>query len=256
MYLYTRTPRYAQKFQWPVIFLSFFFPPPKTVSSICYAHRFMGIKEIHGIYKYSMFSKTQNQILVNTHIKVKSKYSTQTTRIRNKNQMGRKQAHPRPLSGPKVNTWKKPQSLQAEWSRSNSEPMESPWSKQWRSMTGTDWSQMSAAAAAAAAIWRSCWLCTYRGGTLVMGSLTSSLTLGTIIDFPNTTWWDSVSITGVQIPLVRLYGTERQSNQTEACFSSLKRFSPVVRLRRPSFCTTFFQKNICKIFRENYQRVG
>ena len=206
----------------------------------------MGIKEIHGIYKYSMFSKKQNQILVNTHIKVKSKYSTQTTRIRNKNQMDRNQAHPRPLSGPKVNTWKKPQSLQAEWSRSNSEPMESPWSKQWRSMTGTGWIQMSAAAAAA--IWESCWLCTYRGGTLVMGSLTSSLTLGTIIDFPNTTWWDSVSITGVQIPLVRLYGTERQSNQTEACFSSLKRFSPVVRLRRPSFCTTFFRKNICKIF--------
>ena len=96
MYLYTRTPRYAQKIQWPVIFLSFFFPPPKTVSSICYAHRFMGIKEIHGIYKYSMFSKTQNQILVNTHIKVKSKYSTQTTRIRNKNQMGRTKPTPDP----------------------------------------------------------------------------------------------------------------------------------------------------------------
>ena len=206
----------------------------------------MGIKEIHGIYKYSMFSKKQNQILVNTHIKVKSKYSTQTTRIRNKNQMGRKQAHPRPLSGPKVNTWKKPQSLQAEWSRSNSEPMESPWSKQWRSMTGTDWSQMSAAAAAAAAIWRSCWLCTYRGGTLVMGSLTSSLTLGTIIDFPNTTWWDSVSITGVQIPLVRLYGTERQSNQTEACLSSLKGTLPLYSCGGHLFVPHFFRKIFVK----------
>ena len=104
--------------------------------------------------------------------------------------MGRYQVQPIALSGPKVHTWKKPQSLQAAWSLSKSESMESPWSKPWRSMTGIAWSQISPAAA----VGGSCSWYTYRGRTLVMDSLTSSLTLGTIFYFPNTTFWESVSI--------------------------------------------------------------
>lgn len=120
---------------------------------------------------------------------------------------------------PELLTWKKPQSLQAEWSDSNSEPMDSPWSKQWRSMTGTGRSPPSVAAS----IGGSCWVSRYRGGTLEMGCTASSLTLGTIMDFPNPTCLDSVSIKSWEIPLVRLRPYKRVwSRRGEAILFSLR----------------------------------
>ena len=82
-----------------------------------------------------------------------------------------------------IHTWKNPQSLQAKWILSNSEFMQSSTSNLSRSITGTDGSDESWETIKGSS-WSSR---TYLAGMLMIGSLLSCWTLGTIIDFPRLT---------------------------------------------------------------------